>query len=373
MPVDAHLLDSPALAPPLARLLDDPDAQPTDVAAIRLSAGAGQGLGVYRVCGHAHSRNQLLRWSTILKILPASAEHELPDDWCYSERELLAYRSGLVRELPGGLQAPRCLSLDRHERGNHHLWLEDLGPHQQRWTSEDYERAARCLGRLNGAYLAGHHFPAHRWLSRDWLARWLAATAPAISLLAQHRDHPLVRRVYPTDIAARIAMLWADRDRLLQALDRLPQTLCHHDAFRRNLVAHGDRIVALDWAFVGRGPVGAELSPLVSATLAFREIDRERRPELERIVFTSYVAGLRDAGWHGPEEQVWFGFAATSALRYGPGTVRLVLPVLLDEADRDRVLGVLGIPFDQVLDHWASVIRDDVLLHDRTQLATAWK
>ena len=67
------------------------------------------------------------------------------------------------------------------------------------------------------------------------------------------------------------------RERLLDALGRLPQTLCHHDAFRRDLVAHGDRIVALDWAFVGRGPVGAEISPLVSATLTFREVGSEQR------------------------------------------------------------------------------------------------
>jgi hypothetical protein len=46
---------------------------------------------------------------------------------------------------------------------------------------------------------------------------------------------------------------------------------------------------------------------------------------------------------------------------------------LLDAADRDRVRQVLGIPFDEVLDHWASVIRDDVLLHDRTQLSAAWR
>ena len=118
-----------------------------------------------------------------------------------------------------------------------------------------------------------------------------------------------------------MAALWDDRERLLDALDRLPQTLCHHDAFRRNLVAHGDRIVALDWAFVGPGPVGAEISPLVSATLTFREVGSEQRPELERVVLASYTDGLRAAGWDGPEDQVRYGYAATSALRYGPGTV----------------------------------------------------
>jgi hypothetical protein len=51
-------------------------------------------------------------------------------------------------------------------------------------------------------------------------------------------------------------------------------------------------------------------------------------------------------------------YSTTSALRYGPGTVRLVLPILLDPALHDRAAELLGMPFTAVVDHWAAVIRD---------------
>jgi hypothetical protein len=145
---------------------------------------------------------------------------------------------------------------------------------------------------------------------------------------------------------------------VLSALDRLPQSLCHHDAFRRNFVVDDDRISALDWAFIGPGPVGAELSPFVTATIALGELDPIAKPELEGVALTAYLDGLRDAGWHGPDEQVYFAYARTSALRYGPGTVRLVLPALLEPELRNGVAEPLGRPFDAVVEHWATVIRD---------------
>jgi hypothetical protein len=356
-----HAVDRSELQRVLSALLEDPHAVLVDADLNRLPAGAGQGLGVYRVSGQARTRGRRVPWSVILKVLPARSRQP-PDGWCYAQREVFAYRSGLVGDLPGGLTAPRCVSLSRHERGRHFLWLQDLGANDHEWSLETYGRAARCLGRFNGAYLAGHPIPHRPWLSRNWLRSWLVETTAAIAALSEHREHPLVRRVYPRDVAAGIARLWAEREALLQALDHLPETLCHHDAFRRNLVACEDRIAALDWAFLGRGAIGAELSPLVSATLAFREVAVDAARELEQVTMASYLAGLREVGWRGPAEEIWFGYGVTSALRYGPGTVRLVLPALLDPARRDEVVAVLGIPFDAVMDHWAAVIRYHVEL-----------
>jgi hypothetical protein len=70
------------------------------------------------------------------------------------------------------------------------------------------------------------------------------------------------------------------------------------------------------------------------------------------------------AGWRGAPDQPRFGFAASSALRYGPGCVRLVLPALLDETAQHHVELVLGIPFDQVLQLWAAVCLQQVRLAD---------
>jgi hypothetical protein len=59
-----------------------------------------------------------------------------------------------------------------------------------------------------------------------------------------------------------------------------------------------------------------------------------------------------------------FGFAASSALRYGLGCVRLVLPAMLDETAQHDVELVLNIPFDQVLQLWAAVCLEQARLAD---------
>jgi hypothetical protein len=140
--------------------------------------------------------------------------------------------------------------------------------------------------------------------------------------------------------------------------------LSHNDAFRRNLFLRSERLFAVDWAFLGPGPVGAELAPLVTASVAFLGVALDRWRDLERTAVEAYLLGLQDAGWRGRSDQARFGFAASSALRYGPGCVRLVLPPLLDETAQPHVELVLGIPFDQVLQLWAALCLEQVRLAD---------
>src|SRR5919201_6300912 len=73
--------------------------------------------------------------------------------------------------------------------------------------------------------------------------------------------HPLIRRAYPTPVAERLLRLHAGRGVLLDRLDRLPHTLCHLDAFRRNLFARvtddgRQQTVAIDWASIGFAALG---------------------------------------------------------------------------------------------------------------------
>jgi hypothetical protein len=278
-------------------------------------------------------------------------------------REALAYERGLLEDLPPGLEAPRCFGHTEHG-SQHQLWLEDLGTDAMRWRLDDYRKAARALGRFNGAYLTGRSLPEVGWLSRQWLRSWLAEGAAAVHELPRFQRHQLVQRVYPPEVLDRLLRLWAHRQELLEALDRLPQVLGHNDAFRRNLFLRSERLLAVDWAFLGPGPVGAELAPLVTATVAFLGVARDRWRDLEQTAVEAYLRGLQNAGWHGGSDQPRFGFAASSALRYGPGCVRLVLPALLDESAQPHVELVLGIPFDQVLELWAAVCLEQVRLAD---------
>jgi hypothetical protein len=74
---------------------------------------------------------------------------------------------------------------------------------------------------------------------------------------------------------------------------------------------------------------------------------------VQRTAVAAHGQGRADAGWRGSHEQTRFGFAASSALRYWPGVVRLVLPTLLDDAAHRRAEALLGIPFDEIVELWA--------------------
>jgi len=207
--------DAGGLESVVERLLDATQVTLADWSAEELLAGDGQGLGVFRLTGAARVDDKLEQWSMILKVLPGEGAAP-PTAWSLPIREPLAYHSGLLETLPRALRAPRCLRYVR-QRGRHHLWLEDLGRDDARWSLSDYAHAARQLGRFNGAYLEQRPVPAREWLSCDWLRSWLAEGAAAIDELPRHRSHPLVRRVYPPALCTELAYLWTRRDTLLAA------------------------------------------------------------------------------------------------------------------------------------------------------------
>jgi Phosphotransferase enzyme family len=353
-------LDAADLEFVVARALGVATAIVADWCVDEIFAGDGQGLGVFRVNARACAAEDIRPCSVILKVLPAGAG-EARTAWSHPAREAHAYETGLLKTLPPGLRAPRCFAHRQHG-GRHFLWLEDLGDEAPRWTLDDYAAAARHLGRFNGAYLTGTALPDLPWLSRGWLRSWLAEGASAMEDLHRHRAEPLVQRVYTTEVLEVFADLWTRREMLLCALDGLRQVLCHQDAFRRNLFLRRETLVAVDWAFVGPGPIGGELAPLVTASAAFLAVERGDWTVLERTALDAYRQGLVDAGWDGPPEHPQFGFVASSALRYGPGVVRLMLPTLLDEAAHRRTEQVLGIPFDDIVDLWAAVAANQAQL-----------
>ncbi|HEU5098641.1 MAG TPA: phosphotransferase, partial [Roseiflexaceae bacterium] len=131
-----------------------------------------------------------------------------------------------------------------------------------------------------------------------------------------------VRRAVPASTADRLLRLWADRAPLLDALERLPQTLCHKDAWRRNMfappgLAGRDALMMIDWAYAGRGELGMDAGDLLGASYSlFGVVPCEPR-ELDEVVFENYLEGLYSAGWHGDRRAARFGYAAFAALKYG--------------------------------------------------------
>lgn len=310
-------------------------------------------LGVYRLSGVARSDGASHPWSVMLKIVrnPAGLEvapgYVLPPDdfppthFAYWKREVLAYQSGVLADMPGGVAAPRCFAVVEVTPQVFWLWLEDLAAVPAPWTLARYRETAQHLGHWNGAYLAGHPLPAQPWLHYDWLASWVdqvarrRGTLPATAILpAVAWEHPLLRGAFTRPLLDRLDRLWDDAPVFLAARARLPHTLCHRDAFPANLFTRTTpdgqhQTVAIDWAFVGIGPVGEELAPLIGM-----RADPDpglARGHVEEAVFDGYVTGLRAAGWHDDPRLIRLGYAATAPLRYSIATAAtLALTILQD-------------------------------------------
>jgi Phosphotransferase enzyme family len=295
-----------------------------------INPGMGAATGaMYRVTGSALVDRQAVPWSSILKVLNLTASSTNPasraiDHPLYWEREALAYQSGLLEDLPGGLTAPRCLAVTRRADNALWLWLDEAREHHgSRWPLNQYARAARCLGRFNGAYLAGRPMPAYSWLCGPASLRGMLdhfAGFEDVIRDPQAWQQPLVQRAIPASAAPRLLRLWAERAPLIDALERVPQTLCHKDAWRRNMFANmsdSDALVMIDWAYVGRGELGVDAGDLFAASYSLFGVEPCEPRELDQVVFGHYLTGLRAAGWQGDWRLARFGYAAYAALKYG--------------------------------------------------------
>jgi hypothetical protein len=289
------------------------------------------------------------------------ARRQCPHLRLYYKREAHAYQSRWLEDLPGGLAAPRCFADDigshwpleheviEHQDGSCWIWLEDI-----------YGLVARHLGQFNGAYLVDPPLPSWPWLSSGWLGHVIENSASAIPLLRDSLDNVLIRRWMPGDASERYFRLWEERRVYLDALDRLPHTLCHFDIFRRNVfsrrTAGGDyQSVAIDWAFAGKGALGEELVPLILASVMFFDVGLEKAQALEEIAFEGYLEGLRDAGWRGDPRQVRLGYAAAATLRYKFNDAGRWLNLVLNENLHPMILQMWGMPIENVIDHSAGV------------------
>jgi hypothetical protein len=370
MDLDAQVsaIDRAALTGPVRCLLgsDAAEIETSDHALLYGGLGVAKGISaVYRVAGTARDGGETRLWSLVLKILRDPTHGSGPgearaDGW---DREVRVYRSGLLNDLPAGLAAARSYGIEEHP-GAAWLWLEDvadeIGPH---WPIARFALAARHLGRLSGRYMTERPLPDEPWLllrgllpSRAAFAAWFWDDFERV------RDDPLARRIWPGDLSDRALLLWHERDRVLAAIDRLPQCFVHGDADRRNLFARHDaageeETVAIDWALAGVLPLGAELPLLVTASVLWaQEVGPGDLAELADSCLAGYVAGLGDVGWHGDPRLVEAGFAATAALRHGPlfGAVELVG---FTPEQRAPIMRTMGGSIEEFADRWAAVQR----------------
>ncbi len=193
-----YAIDRAPLTPLVRRALGNQTVEVLDWKWDTIHGGFEVNTGVYRFAGRGRDRGEIGPWSLILKIIGLPVGKDDPSDWNYLKRDLLAYQSGFLEDLPGCLVAPKCFGVVEYPAGEFWMWLEevtdDIGT---KWPLTRYGLAAQHLGQFNGAYLIGRSLPSLSWLSATWLRSLVAQVGPQIAQLPGVLDHPLLRRLYP--------------------------------------------------------------------------------------------------------------------------------------------------------------------------------
>jgi hypothetical protein len=293
----------------------------------QLGGGVGNpvSVGLYRFEGWGQDQGERIAWSVILKILQSPANEGLTDmgegddqsHWNYWRREPLIYQSGLLETLPNGMAAPRCFGVVDQPGNMVWLWLEDItDSNKEGWSLERYALTACHLGQLNGIYISQRSLPSFPWLSTNRTKSWLAL----IPWQTIPWDHSRVLERYPRPTVNSFRRMLAENERFLAALERIPKTICHGDTYPTNFIARQlpegqQQTVALDWALAGIAPVGDDLGQLVFGAQA--NLKEANPTDVDKVLFESYLDGLRDSGCRIDPQLVRFGYTASAAFRVG--------------------------------------------------------
>ncbi|PVG82962.1 phosphotransferase [Nocardioides gansuensis] len=186
----------------------------------------------------------------VVKRLLRPEPHEVaglhdPRDVNYWRRAADVALSGVVAHSPGLREAP-VVRVEEDDDGVTvvHAWVPEAE------TTGLF--LATCLGRFAAADLG-----TQPWLARGQLRSRLA-------LVDRRGGWRTLSRTPAADIADH---LWRVRDLWLERCDALPQVPQHGDLVAANVRGRdGDDAVAIDWAHLGTGPVGADVGYLSLST-----------------------------------------------------------------------------------------------------------
>lgn len=368
-------LRSAELAPIVGQAIDNRHIELLDWQVQPVSGTAGShasgGLGLFRLIGSATADGNVHPWSVVVKVVGGSnpigdptGTNQIPAAWNYWKREVLAYRSGMLPGPPHHLVAPRCYGITEHPDDEWRIWLEDIQETTTTWTLERHGIAARHLGQFNGVYLAGQLFPPEQpWMYRGRARDWSAYAAPLLEQFRHYARSDSGRRWLTDRSIERVERQLANRGSLLALLDRLPVCLCHHDAFRSNMLArdgfNGEaQTVAVDWSMMGYGGIGEEIGITTAVGLARLDVPAEQAWEMDRFTFESYLDGLHDAGWQGDARLARFGYTTTALLGTGVGWMMIIGALVLSTDEGFRSMeSTIGYKLDDILEQWAMVHR----------------
>jgi phosphotransferase family enzyme len=259
-------------------------------------------------------------------------------------REPSLYEDGLPGPyVDAGLRAPALLA--RFERRDGvALWLEDLtGQPGSQWDSAEYRTAARRLGRAQAPYLTGQVEPGSFPWSRDFLVDYLKTWDDVGWEQVDHDDAwdaPLVQAHFSPELRHDLVRLCAERHRMIAWAEQLPQTICHHDVWPKNVFAFDGHTTLIDWAFAGHGHIGADVGNLVTDSCGDLLHPAAMLPELDAATRAGYEVGLQEAGWRGDLRHVRLGMCVMAA-RWS-----WLVPHMLRLATEERHLVYGSLPVD---------------------------
>ena len=122
--------------------------------------------GLFCFSGQCQGAQRIQPWKVVLKCInnPRSSKQE-PRGWSYWQREILAFKSGFLAQLPAGVRAPRFYQVTENENGAW-LWIEHIQEVTgKQWSLDYFQRTARQLGNFQGKYLHSAPLTDQPWLS----------------------------------------------------------------------------------------------------------------------------------------------------------------------------------------------------------------
>jgi hypothetical protein len=334
--------------------------------------------GLFCFSGQGQGAKGIQPWKVVMKCINNPKE---PDEdqrvWYYWQREILAFQSGFLEQLPPGVRAPRFYGTMEIDNGGAWLWMEHIqettGKH---WSLEDFRRTARHLGRSQGKYLVGTPLIDQPWLTQTFFRNvwdkqgwWSGFMNPSSKENAW--QSPITQRGFDDQHKLRVLQLLDEKENFFDANYRLPQVLCHNDASRRNFMwsrsaqTGEEELVGIDWAFTGIGALGNDLGQLVGTSLFFFEYNPKDAETLEAAQLEGYLAGLADNDIHIDPRLVRLGYLISLSLWMGA-----MLPgwsaVMLAPNSEFNVRAMFGYDAETVLAGW---IRLDEFCLDRSDEA----
>jgi hypothetical protein len=295
----------------LSQALGRPDLVIDDVVrtpiAHRITAPATGSLDRVHVTAHDSEPVEVRLVVTVLQ----SAMHGLPPHIPLEDRERIAagipwrleaevYTGDTALRMPPGLRLPRLYAALERPDDRIDLWLEDIDPTEEPWSTADLERAATGLGRLTArrsdqrlaSLPAGLTFLDHLVANiRHWAIPGLRSE--------QLWAHPAFDQPEVAALREDLLDLTEQADSMLDSLHASPWLNTHGDPTPMNVLRpRGDpeTFVLIDWGTTSPGPVGWDLVPLVFGPAENGTAPPDDLRDRLAVAVPAFAAGLAQDG-----------------------------------------------------------------------------